>query len=171
MADALERLHLAGADFGIIATNTMHIVFEQVQAAVRMPRLSIVDAAAHAIRNAGIRSVGLLGTVFTMRERFFCDGLRRYGIEALVPEKNDQDRINDIIYRELCRGEVLPRSRAVFLGVIEGLRKLGAQGIVLGCTEIPLLVRPEDCGLPLFNTTILHAERALEYAVQPPEHT
>jgi aspartate racemase len=167
MGEALERLRLAGADFGIIATNTMHIVFDQVQAAVGMPLLSIVDATAKAIRDAGLRSVGLLGTVFTMRERFFRDGLSRYGTEVLVPQSDDQDRINDIIYRELCRGEVRPQSRAVFLSIIEELRKREAQGIVLGCTEIPLLVRPEDCGLPMFNTTILHAERALEYAVQP----
>jgi aspartate racemase len=166
MAEALGRLRLAGANFGIIATNTMHIVFDQVQAAVAMPLLSIVDATAQAIRDAGLRSVGLLGTVFTMRERFFRDGLSRYGIEALVPRSDDQDRINDIIYRELCRGQVRPQSRAVFLSIIEDLRKQEAQGIVLGCTEIPLLVRPEDCGLPMFNTTILHAERALEYAVQ-----
>jgi len=171
MAEALERLRLAGADFGIIATNTMHIVFEQVQAAVRMPLLSIVDATAQAIRNSGLRSIGLLGTVFTMRERFFRDGLSRHAIEVLVPQTDAQERINDIIYGELCRGQVLPQSRAVVLDVIESLRKLGAEGVVLGCTEIPLLVRPEDCGLPLFNTTILHAERALEYAVQPPEHT
>lgn len=171
MADALESLRVAGADFGIIATNTMHIVFDQVQAAVGMPLLSIVDATAQAIRDAGLRSVGLLGTVFTMRERFFRDGLNRHGLEVLVPERDDQDRINDIIYGELCRGRILPESRAVFLGVFEILRKLGAQGIVLGCTEIPLLVRPEDCGLPLFNTTILHAERALEFAVQPRERT
>jgi aspartate racemase len=171
MAEALERLRLAGADFGIIATNTMHIVFDQVQAAVRMPLLSIVDATARAIRDAGLNSVGLLGTVFTMRERFFRDGLSLYGLEVLVPERDDQDRINDIIYGELCRGVILPQSQAVFLDVIETLRKLGAQGVVLGCTEIPLLVRPEDCGLPLYNTTVLHAERALEFAAQPRKRT
>ncbi len=171
MAEALERLRLAGADFGIIATNTMHIVFDQVQAAVRMPLLSIVDATAQATRDTGVRSVGLLGTVFTMRERFFRDGLSRYGVEVLVPDRDDQDRMNDIIYGELCRGVILPQSRAVFLDIIETLRKRGAQGIVLGCTEIPLLVRPEDCGLLLFNTTVLHADRALEFAVQPGERT
>lgn len=171
MAGALERLRLAGADFGIIATNTMHIVFDLVQAAVRMPLLSIVDATAQAIRNAGIRSVGLLGTVFTMRERFFRDGLNRCGIDVVVPQPDTQEQINGIIYGELCRGQTLPQSRMVLLSAIEALQKLGAQGIVLGCTEIPLLVRPEDCGLPLFNTTILHAKRALEYAVQPPERT
>ncbi len=171
MAEALQRLRLAGADFGIIATNTMHIVFEQVQAAVGMPLLSIVDATAQAIRNRGLRTIGLLGTVVTMRERFFRDGLSRHAIEVLVPQTDAQERINGIIYGELCRGQILPQSRAAVLDVIESLRKLGAEGVVLGCTEIPLLVRPEDCGLPLFNTTILHAELALEYAVQPPEHT
>ena len=136
-----------------------------------MPLLSIVDATAQAIRNAGLRSVGLLGTAFTMRERFFCDGLNRRGIEVLVPERDDQDRIHDIIYRELCRGEVLPQSRALFVSVVEKLQRHGAQGIVLGCTEIPLSLRPEDCELPLFNTTVLHAEQALEYAVQRPQNT
>jgi aspartate racemase len=166
MVEALERLRLAGADFGVIATNTMHIVFEQVQAAVGMPLLSIVDATAQAIRDAGLRSVGLLGTVFTMRERFFREGLSRRGMEVLVPQDGDQDRINEVIYQELCRGEIRPESRAKFLDIIEALRERGAQGVVLGCTEIPLLVRPEDCRLPLFNTTILHAERALEYALR-----
>jgi aspartate racemase len=166
MAEALERLRLAGADFGLIATNTMHIVFDQVQAAVGMPLLSIVDATARAIRDAGLRTVGLLGTVFTMREPFFRDGLSRYGIDVVVPEHGDQDRINDIIYRELCRGEAPTPSRALFLAIIETLRKQGAQGIVLGCTEIPLLVRPVDCGIPLFNTTLVHAEQALQYAVR-----
>lgn len=166
MAGALERLRQAGADFGLIATNTMHMVFDQVQAAVGMPLLSIVDAAAQGIREAGVRTVGLLGTVFTMRERFFRDGLNRHGIGVLVPPgQEDQERMNRIIFGELCRGEVRPESRAFFLEMIEALQRLGAQGIVLGCTEIPLLVREEDSELPLFNTTVLHAERALQEAV------
>jgi len=165
MAKALERLRDAGADFGIIATNTMHIVFEAVQKAVRMPLLSIVEATAEAIRTAGLNVVGLLGTVFTMRERFYRDGLARWGINVLVPGGGWQERINEVIYGELCRGEIRPESRQMFLGVIEELRKRGAQGIVLGCTEIPLLVRPQDCDLPLFNTTLLHAEKALNYAI------
>jgi aspartate racemase len=165
MSAALERLRLAGADFGIIATNTMHIVFDQVQAAVGMPLLSIVDATATAIRRTGLRTVGLLGTRFTMREPFFRDGLRRQGVAVLLPGDGDQERMNEIIYGELCRGAVLPESRAAFLEIIETLQKLGAEGIVLGCTEIPLLVRPQDCGLPLFNTTVLHAQQALEYAI------
>jgi aspartate racemase len=168
MAEALESLRLAGADFGLIATNTMHIVFEDVQRAVKMPLLSIVDATSEAILAAGLRSVGLMGTVFTMRERFFRDRLAQSGIEVLVPETDDQDRMNEVIYQELCSGRILPASRSMFLEIIERLRAAGAQGIVLGCTEIPLLVRPQDCDLPLFNTTLLHAEKALNLSIQRP---
>jgi aspartate racemase len=166
MAEALDRLHGAGADFGLIATNTMHIVFEEVQRAVHMPLLSIVQATAEAILAAGFRSVGLLGTIFTMSERFFRDGLERSGITALVPEPDSQQRMNEVIYRELCRGEIKPESRRLFLDIIGGLRAQGAQGIVLGCTEIPLLVEPQHCDLPLFNTSLLHAAKALDFALQ-----
>ena len=166
MAKALEGLRMAGADFGLIATNTMHMVFDDVQRAVGMPLLSIVDATSEAILDAGLRSVGLLGTVFTMRERFFRDRLAQAGVEVLVPEQTDQDLMNKVIYQELCRGQILPNSRRTFLDIIERLHARGAQGIVLGCTEIPLLVRPEDCALPLFNTTLIHAEKALNLAVQ-----
>ena len=111
MAGALERLRLAGADFGLIATNTMHFVFDEVQQAVHMPLLSIVDATVEAILAAGLRSVGLLGSIFTMRERFFLDGLERSGIAALVPEPGEQLRVHEVIYQELCRGEIRPDSR------------------------------------------------------------
>jgi aspartate racemase len=167
MAEDLERLHVAGADFGLIATNTMHIVFDEVQRAVHMPLLSIVQATTEAILAAGLRSVGLLGTVFTMTERFFRDGLERSGITVLVPEPGDQQRMNEVIYGELCRGEIRPNSLRLFLDIIERLRDRCAEGIVLGCTEIPLLVRREDCDLPLFNTTLLHANKALDFTLQP----
>lgn len=168
MTEALERLRMAGADFGLIATNTMHIVFDDVQRAVRMPLLSIIDATGEGVLAAGLRSVGLLGTVFTMREPFFREGLARLGIEVLVPEPGDQDCMNQVIYQELCRGQIRADSRRLFLDIIERLRREGAQGIVLGCTEIHLLVQPQDCALPLFNTTLLHAEKALTFAVEPP---
>jgi aspartate racemase len=167
MATALERLHVAGADFGLIATNTMHFVFDEVQQAVHMPLVRIVDATVEAILAAGLRSVGLLGTVFTMRERFFRDRLERSGIAALVPEPPDQLQVNEVIYQELCRGEILPDSRRRFLEIIERLRDRGAQGIVLGCTAIPLLLQPQHCDLPLFNTALLHAAKALAFAVHP----
>ena len=167
MAEALERLHGAGADFGLIATNTMHIVFDEVQRSVRMPLLSIVQATAESILASGLRSVGLLGTVFTMSQRFFRDGLEQSGITVSVPGPDDQQRINEVIYQELCRGDIRPGSRQVFLDIIERLRARGAQGIILGCTEIPLLVEPQHCSLPLFNTALIHAEKALEFALQP----
>jgi aspartate racemase len=169
MAEALERLHGAGADFGLISANTMHIVFEEVQRAVHMPLLSIVQATAESILAAGLRSVGLLGTIYTMSERFFREGLERCGITALVPEPDSQQRMNDVIYQELCRGEMRPESRRLFLDIIERLRAQGAEGIVLGCTEIPLLVEPQHCDLPLFNTALLHAAKALDFALQSPE--
>jgi len=167
MAVALERLHEAGADFGLIATNTMHKVFDEVQQAVHMPLLSIIQATANAIRAARLRSVGLLGTVFTMSQTFFRAGLERSGLSVCVPEPADQQRVNEVIYQELCRGEIRPASRQLFLDVIEGLRRKGAQGIILGCTEIPLLVEPQHCDLPLFNTALLHAGMALDFALQP----
>jgi aspartate racemase len=169
MAESLERLHGAGADFGLIATNTMHIVFDEVQRAVHMPLISIVQATAESILAAGLRSVGLLGTIFTMRERFFREGLERCGIMALVPEPDSQQRMNDVIYQELCRGEIRTESRRLFLDIIERLRAQGAQGVVLGCTEIPLLVEPQHCDLPLFNTSLLHAAKALDFVLQSPE--
>jgi len=165
MAASFEGLRRAGADFGLIATNTMHYVFDEVQQAVDMPLVSIVDATVEAIQAAGIHSVGLLGTLFTMRERFFLGGLERAGIEALVPGGEAQAQIHEIIFGQLCRGEIRPESHRVFMDAIAGLRKRGARGIILGCTEIPLLVKPEDCDLPLFNTATLHAEKALRLAV------
>jgi len=149
----------------LIATNTMHIVFDEVQRAVHMPLISIVQATAESILAAGLRSVGLLGTVFTMSERFFRDGLERSGITALVPEPDSQQRMNEVIYQELCRGEIRPESRRLFLDIIERLRGKGAEGVVLGCTEIPLLVEPQHCDMPLFNTALLHAAKALDFAL------
>jgi len=150
----------------VIATNTRHYVFDQVQQNVGMPLLSIVNATVEAILKAGLRSVGLLGTTFTMRERFFLDGLERAGILALVPEPGDQVRVHNIIFQELCRGEVRPESRQLFLNLVRCLGERGAEGIILGCTEIPLLLEQEQCDLPLFNTALLHADKALRFALQ-----
>jgi len=165
MADQLNALHRAGAEFGLISTNTMHIVFDQVQAKVDMPLISIVDTTAEAIRSARMKKVGLMGSVFTMRESFYHDGLRRAGIEALVPDADDHARINDVIFGELCRGVLRSESRRLFQSVMDRLCRQGAEGIVLGCTEIPLLIQQKDCRVPLFNTTTLHAERALDFAI------
>lgn len=166
MAASFEGLRRAGADFGLIATNTMHYVFDEVQQAVGMPLVSIVDSTVEAIQAAGLASVGLLGTLFTMRERFFLGKLEQAGIQALVPDPDAQMAIHEIIFGELCRGEIRPESRSLFLDAIARLRDRGARGIILGCTEIPLLVRSQDCELPLLNTALLHAEKALNLAIQ-----
>jgi len=166
MVASLESLRRAGASFGLIAANTMHHVFEEVRQAVAMPLISIVDATIEAIAKAGLKRVGLLGTVFTMRERFFLDGLERAGIEGLVPEPDVQLRMNRIIFEQLCRGEARAESRRLYLEAIAQLEDRGARGIILGCTELPLLISPADSALPLFNTAILHAEKALALAVE-----
>lgn len=166
MARCLQSLKRAGADFGLIATNTMHIVFSEVQAAVDMPLLSIVEATASSIMDTSLRKIGLLGTIFTMREAFYRDGLARHGIDVFVPPDDDQERMNRIIFDELCHGEIRSASRDMFLQIIQALAEAGAEGIVLGCTEIPLLVHPGDTLLPLFNTTLLHARMALDYATK-----
>jgi len=162
----LESLGAAGADFAVIATNTMHIVFDYLQERSPIPLISIIDATAEAIKKEGMDTVGLMGTRFTMEKPFYREKLARHGIETLVPEKADRDYINKIVFEELSRGLLRSESRGEFLRIIERLVRRGAQGIVLGCTEIPLLVTQEHTSVKLFDTATLHAERALEYAIQ-----
>lgn len=166
MIQALDRLHAAGADFGIIATNTMHVVFDEVATAVAMPMLSIIDATAEAIKEEGLERVGLTGTKFTIREPFFREKMEQHGISVIVPQEEDQELINAIIFEELCRGIVRHESRKVILEAIEAMSEQGAEGIICGCTEIPLLVSQEHCRLKMFNTTTIHAQKALDYALQ-----
>lgn len=164
MISVFKILEKAGADFGLIATNTMHIVFDQVQNAISIPLLSIIESTAEAINRDRIQTVGLLGTIFTMSKDFYKLGLKERGITTLVPEKEDQESINRIIYKELTKGIIKSESKAGYLEIINNLRDRGAQGIVLGCTEIPLLVKEEDCSIRLYDTTTIHAEAALNYA-------
>ncbi len=166
LLSCLESLSAAGADFAIIATNTMHIVFDKLQEQSPIPLISIIETTAEAIEREGVNTVGLLGTRFTMEKPFYREELERRGITVLVPEKVDRDYISRVIFEELSRGILRPRSRERFLKIIEGLMRRGAQGIVLGCTEIPLLVTPEHTSVKLFDTATLHAEKALEYAIQ-----
>ncbi len=169
LAEAAQRLVAAGADLLLIATNTMHIVFDQVQASVDVPMISLLDAVAEAILARDIYTVGLLGTRFTMGQPFYQEALSEHGIEVLVPEPEDRAYVNQVIYDELVAGEVSAKSRTGFLEVIGRLAARGAQGIILGCTEIPLLVRQTDVSLynvQLFDTTTIHAEAALAYAIQ-----
>ena len=164
LGEGLRRLGAAGADFGVIATNTMHLLFDRLAAASPIPLLSIVEATARAVAGAGLRTVGLLGTRFTMEQSFFADGLARHGIATLVPDAPAREDVHRVIMRELSMGALNDGSRRRYLEIIGDLAARGAEGIVLGCTEIPLLVRPGDTAVPLFDTATLHAEAALAWA-------
>jgi len=166
LSRAAHALEVAGADVIIIATNTMHIVFDEVEASVSVPMLSLLDVVGEAIRERKIDRVGLLGTAFTMEKPFYQQGLAEKGIMVLVPDPADRKLVNTIIYEELVAGEIHDASRGAFVRIINGLVEQGAEGVVLGCTEIPLLVCQEDVSVPLFDTTEIHAEAALEYAVE-----
>jgi aspartate racemase len=163
---AARQAEAGGADLLLIATNTMHKMFDEIQAAVEIPLIHIADATAAAIERQGLKKVGLLGTAFTMEEDFYAGRLgEKFGLEVLVPEAEERAEVNRVIFEELVVGEVLPESKAYYQQVIEGLVAGGAQGVVLGCTEIPLLVKADDAPVPLFDTTFLHAQAAVEEAV------
>jgi len=166
LIEAARRLEAAGADFIVIATNTMHIVFDQVENAVSVPMLSLLDAVANAILEMGMTTVGLLGTRYTMEKPFYRDALAAHGIEVLVPEQADREYVNRVIYDELAAGQIHDESRAGYVRIVEKLARKGAEAVVLGCTEIPLLVSEEDVGLPLLDTTLIHADAALSYALR-----
>ena len=166
LSQAAETLEAAGADLILIATNTMHLVFDQVQAQVDVPMLSLLDATAKAILARGLRKVGLLGTRFTMEQGFYQEALAHQGLDVLVPEAEDRSYVNHVIYEELVAGQIRDESRARFLDIIQELVDRGAEGVILGCTEIPLLVSKADAGIPLFDTTSIHAEAALTYACE-----
>jgi len=165
LSEAAHRLEAAGADFIIIATNTMHLVFDQVEASVNVPMLSLLDAVGEAILTRGMSTVGLLGTKFTMEKTFYQDALARKGITVLTPDAGDREYVNGVIYDELVAGQIRAESRAGFVTIIEKLAARGAEGVILGCTEIPLLVGEADAGIPLFDTTTIHAEATLNYAL------
>jgi len=166
LGEAAQKLEAAGADLIVIATNTMHLVFDQVQASVTIPMLSLLDAVGDAVLAQGIETVGLLGTRFTMEKTFYQDALSRKGITVLVPGEQDRAYVNAVIYDELVAGQIRDESRAGYVAIINKLAQRGAEGIILGCTEIPLLVNEEDTGMPLFDTTVIHAEAALNYALE-----
>lgn len=165
LAEAAQRLEQAGADFIVICTNTMHKVAPQVQAAVSVPILHIAEATAQELRKSHIHKVGLLGTIYTMEQDFYKAKLQEAGIEVLIPEEEDRQRVNYIIFQELCLGVLDDNSRQTLLAVIDKLAQQGAQGIVLGCTEIGLLVQQQDTDLPLFDTALIHAQKAALYSL------
>jgi aspartate racemase len=165
LAQAARTVAAAGADVLLLCTNTMHKVADRVQAAVDIPLLHIVDITAEAVTAAGIGTVGLLGTGFTMEQDFYRDRFVRHGSELLVPEEADRDLVHRVIYDELCKGIVTDASRRGYQDVIERLVERGAEGIILGCTEIELLVGQEHSPVPVFPTTRLHVEAAVDAAL------
>ncbi len=163
MIDAAQRLERGGADFFLICTNTMHRMADQVQAAVRIPLLHIADPTAERIKAQGITRVGLLGTAFTMEQDFYKGRLQdRFGLDVIVPDADDRAMVHRIIYDELVQGRVEAASREAYREIIARLVERGAGAVILGCTEIMLLVKPQDSNVPLFDTTGIHAEAAVE---------
>ena len=166
LVDAGSAVKRAGADFLVICTNTMHKVTDDVEEKVGLPLLHIVDVTGNAIRERGVHRIGLLGTRFVMTEPFYQERLRdRFAIEVFVPGEGDIDTIHQIIYNELCEGKIKASSRRVCADIISRLVDEGAEGIVLGCTELPLLIQPSDIHAPIFDTTWLHAEAAVNLAL------
>lgn len=154
-----------GGEMVLICTNLMHKVAPAVEQRISVPLVHIADAAGSAIRRRGLRRVGLLGTRYTMEEDFYRQRLQdKFGLEVIIPEANERDLVHRVIFDELCRGRFTDSARRSYLAIIDNLRGKGAEGVILGCTEIPLLVRQQDTDLPLFNTTSLHAQSALELA-------
>jgi aspartate racemase len=166
MAAAARALQAAGADFLVLCTNTMHKVVPAIESAVAIPLLHIADPTAEAITRAGYTQVGLLGTRFTMEQAFYRDRLSaHHGLQVMIPNPADRDRVHRVIYGELCLGTVSADSRNEYRRIIADLVAQGAQAVILGCTEISLLIGPADSAVPLFDTTAIHARKAAEWAL------
>jgi len=167
MIEAARAVEAGGADFLIICTNTMHKMANEVQQSIAIPLLHIADATAEVVKAGGLQRVGLLGTRFTMEQDFYRGRLvEKYGLDVLVPQEADREIVHRVIYDELVLGRIEPASKAEYLRIIANLAQAGAEGIILGCTEIGLLVSQQDCSLPLFDTTRIHALAAVEYALK-----
>ena len=163
---AARGIEAAGADFLLICTNTMHKVVPQIASMIRIPIIHIADAAADELEKNHIRCAGLLGTKYTMTQDFYKKKLTDRGIRVLIPEEEDIETINSVIFNELCVGIIREESRRRFTEIIRKLKESGAEGIILGCTEIGLLIRPSDADIPVFDTTVIHAEKAAEKALE-----
>ena len=167
LVDAARRIESGGADFFLIGTNTMHQVADTVSAAVDIPLLHIADATAQVLKQEGVERVGLLGTAFTMELDFYRDRIARgHGIEVVVPEMHDRQMVHDIIYQELCLGQIEPESREVYLAIIDRLREQQIDGVILGCTEIGLLLRQQHTDIRLYDSTAIHARQAVAMALE-----
>ena len=168
LVDAALRIESGGADFFLIGTNTMHQVADIVSAAVDIPLLHIADATAQVLKQEAVERVGLLGTAFTMELDFYRDRIARvHSIEVVVPEMHDRQMVHDIIYQELCLGQVEPESREVYLAIIDRLREQQIDGIILGCTEIGLLLQQQHTDIRLYDSTAIHARQAVAMALEP----
>jgi aspartate racemase len=167
MIDAARRVEKGGADFVVICTNTMHKMADDVQESINIPLLHIADVTAEKIKEKGMQKVGLLGTRFTMEEDFYRLRLQeKHGLEVIIPDEEERQTIHSILYSELVMGEIKEISKETFQKIIGNLVARGAEGVILGCTEIPLLVKQEDYEIPLFDTTAIHARAAVEYALE-----
>ena len=166
LGTAAKQLDATGADFLVICTNTMHKVAHQIEAAVCILLLHIADATAEAVEDRGISTIGLLGTRFTMEQDFYAGRLReKHGLSVLIPEEADRTIVHNVIYNELVLGEVKEASRSEFLRIMEAMKSDGAQGVILGCTEIGMLVGQSHTDIPLFDTALIHASKAVEIAL------
>jgi len=167
MVDAAKRLERGGADFIVIASNTMNSSSDAIGKSVKIPVLHIADATGKRVKESGVKKVILLGTRYTMEQDFYRDILeKRYGLEVVIPNDEEREYINDVIFDELCAGKFNDSSRAGFVRIINRLAKEeGAGGVILGCTEIPLLIKQEDVTIPVFDTTAIHAKAAVDYAL------
>lgn len=165
LSAAGQSVESAGADFLVLCTNTMHKVAPELEQAVNIPLLHIADATANALKNDGVTCVGLLGTKFTMEQAFYVERLQKHGIRVVVPHEQQRDAIHSVIFSELCRGVIKPDSKAMYLDVVASLAERGAQGVILGCTEIGLLIQGSDTEVQLYDTTEIHAEQAVQFAL------
>ena len=166
LGEAAYNLEKAGADFIVICTNTMHKVVNQIKEKISVPILHIAEMTAEKILEKGLKNIALLGTKYTMEQDFYKSKLIEKGINVIIPDKNDIEIINKVIYDELCLGTINSNSKKKFLEIVDKLRSKGAEGIILGCTEIGLLIKNEDTDVPLFDTAIIHAEQAAMYSIK-----
>ena len=166
LGEAAYNLEKAGADFIVICTNTMHKVVNQIKEKISVPILHIAEMTAEKILEKGLKNIALLGTKYTMEQDFYKSKLIEKGINVIIPDKNDIEIINEVIYDELCLGTINSNSKKKFLEIVDKLRNKGVEGIILGCTEIGLLIKNEDTDVPLFDTAIIHAEQAAMYSIK-----
>jgi len=160
-----QSVESAGAEFLVLCTNTMHKVASQIERAVSIPLLHIADATANVLKKDGVTCVGLLGTRFTMEQEFYLGRLQDHGIRVVVPNETERESIHSVIYNELCQGVIKPDSKTEYLGVVASLAERGAKGVILGCTEIGLLIQGSDTDIKLYDTTEIHAEQAVQHAL------